>query len=530
MSSEHVSGTGGRAGRKWSIAAALWLALVAAVIALTVWDYGMSWDEPFRWAGGDAKLAYYKELLSGQQAEIPTDAYPGLFDLTLALIRDWSGADSMVAGHWLSAVFGWLGLAAAWRIGVVLGGPRAGFWALILLTLMPRYYGHMFFNPKDIPFAACFAWGLWAVLRVDWSGGLRKSRWPMAGVLIGLTMSTRLGGLLLLAYLGLSAVLDFLRGIIVEGVRSAALVRGAVARLILMGAITAVAFAVLVVWWPATHAGLFGATRDTVAVINSYPWNAPVMFDGAFYLASELPFFYLPWYVVITLPEVAFLLGFLGLVFAVPRIRRAIVRRSWSIQEQRLAILCVAFLFPIAYVMVRDVTVYDGMRHFLFILPPLACLLALALEQALRWIGARRAVFATALQCCVGVLLLPVAVQMVTLHPYQYVYFNQIVGGVSGADGDYETDYWGTSYREAVEQLAGLVDPNREWKLHCFGAKWLAEPFLPDNIRYVEDSAEADFYLSMTRLKRHLAVDAPVLVTVERHGVILAVVKDLRRE
>jgi hypothetical protein len=128
------------------------------------------------------------------------------------------------------------------------------------------------------------------------------------------------------------------------------------------------------------------------------------------------------------------------------------------------------------------------------------------------------------------VLLLPIAVQMVTLHPYQYVFFNQVVGGVSGADGHYETDYWGTSYREAVEQLAGLVDPDEEWKLHCFGAKWLAEPFLPDNIRYVEDSTEADFYLSITRLNRHLATDAPVLVTVERHGVILAVVRDLRRE
>lgn len=529
MSTDGNSCVGTRASRAWTLAAVAWLALVAGVIALTVGDYGMSWDEPFRWAGGDTKLEYYRALLDGQQPEIPGDAYPGLFDLTLALIRDWSGADPMVAGHWLSAAFGWLGLVAVWRIGALVGGARAGFWAVILLTLMPRYYGHMFFNPKDIPFAACFAWGLWGVLRINWSDGLHRSRCTTAGGVIGLTMSTRLGGLLLLAYSGLLAGVDFCRGLVADPVNRSNWFRGAVARLITLAVVTIVAFLVLILWWPATHAGLFGATRDTVGVITSYPWNAPVMFDGAFYLASELPFFYLPWYVIVTIPEVAFLLAAAALVFGVLRIRGVVRKRAWTVREQQAAILALAFFFPIGYVMVRDVTVYDGMRHFLFILPPLACLLALALEQILRQVERKIRPLALALQLGIALLLVPVAWSMVALHPYQYTYFNQVVGGIAGADGRYETDYWGTSYREAVEGLASVVDADTQWTLHCFGAKWLAEPFLPENIRYVDNIADADFYLSITRLNMHRMVDAPVIVQVERNGVPLALIKDLRR-
>lgn len=515
--------------RKWNVAAVIWLLLVAAVIVGTIGDYGMSWDEPYRWGGGDAKLRYYSELFSGNRPEIPTDAYPGFYDLTLAVVRHVSGVDPMTAGHCLSALFGWFGLIAVWRIGCLIGGARAGFWALVLLTLMPRYYGHMFFNPKDIPFAACFAWGLWSVLRIKWNGSLRGSGWIAAGVLVGLTMSVRVGGLLLLAYAGAIAGIDFLRGVVQQPGGESGWMRGVAKRLAILAVVSVVAIMVLFLWWPAAHAGILGTTRKTIDVINSYPWNAPVMFDGAFHMAADLPFFYLPWYVVITLPEIALALGATGLVFFLVRLQDVSRRRFWTIREQQAAVAALAFAFPVLYVMARDVTVYDGMRHFLFILPPLAVLLGLALEQVLRLTERRLPGGTIAIQTAVALLLAPVVWNLITLHPYQYTYFNRIVGGIAGADGNYETDYWGTSYREAVARLAETVDPNTTWTISCFGAKWLAEPFLPDNFRYVEDLDDADFYLSMTRFNMHFFVDAPVIVDVKRQDVTLALVRDLRK-
>jgi hypothetical protein len=89
------------------------------------------------------------------------------------------------------------------------------------------------------------------------------------------------------------------------------------------------------------------------------------------------------------------------------------------------------------------------MRHALFVLPALALLAgfgaAALLERAASgW--PRRAAAAGLLLVCA--LPLPA---LVKLHPYQMTYFNAAVGGVAGASGRYETDYWLSSYKEAIE-------------------------------------------------------------------------------
>src|SRR6187431_2629282 len=53
----------------------------------------------------------------------------------------------------LGAVVGLIGLAVTWRLARRVGGPLAGLATLLLLALCPTFYGHMFMNPKDAPFA-----------------------------------------------------------------------------------------------------------------------------------------------------------------------------------------------------------------------------------------------------------------------------------------------------------------------------------------------------------------------------------------
>src|SRR5204863_10041125 len=54
----------------------------------------------------------------------------------------------------LGAVVGVIGLAVTWRLARRVGGPLAGLATLLMLALCPTFYGHMFMNPKDAPFAA----------------------------------------------------------------------------------------------------------------------------------------------------------------------------------------------------------------------------------------------------------------------------------------------------------------------------------------------------------------------------------------
>src|SRR5262249_59195868 len=68
-------------------------------------------------------------------------------------------------GRLVGGAVGVLGLLVTGRIGRRVGGPPAGLIALVLLAACPLYYGHMFMNPKDSPFAVAMTIFLLGLVR-----------------------------------------------------------------------------------------------------------------------------------------------------------------------------------------------------------------------------------------------------------------------------------------------------------------------------------------------------------------------------
>src|SRR4029077_17046232 len=96
------------------------------------------------------------------------------------------------------------GTVGVWTLVLALAGPRVGFLAALFLALTPNYYGQMFNNPKDVPFAAAMVWALYYLVRL--APELPRPRWSLVaklGLAIGMALGIRGGGLLLLGYLGL---------------------------------------------------------------------------------------------------------------------------------------------------------------------------------------------------------------------------------------------------------------------------------------------------------------------------------------
>src|SRR5262249_6328997 len=134
----------------------------------------------------------------------------------------------------------------------------------------------------------------------------------------------------------------------------------------------------------------------------------------------------------------------------------------------------------------------DGMRHFIFVLPFIACAAALvadrALDQLRRYAFRRWAYAALALYGIghVGV--------MAMLHPDEYVYYNGFVGGVRGAAGVFKLDYWANSYAEAVQGLADYLraEYGNDFLDHDFtvavcGPPGSASYYFPANFIYTPD-------------------------------------------
>ena len=89
------------------------------------------------------------------------------------------------------------------------------------------------------------------------------------------------------------------------------------------------------------------------------------------------------------------------------------------------------------------------------------------MDRALTLLGRRWQIAARA--AIVAGVALPV-LRIVELYPYEYIYFNDLSGGVRAADEHYELDYWGTSFAE----LGGQLEP----KLRGLRAELGPEPIV----------------------------------------------------
>src|SRR5260370_7353862 len=91
--------------------------------------------------------------------------YGGGFDMAAALLHKVIPLELFETRRLLGAVVGVIGLAVTWRLGRRVGGPLAGLAALLLLALCPPFYGPMFMNPNDAPFAVAMGILMLGLLR-----------------------------------------------------------------------------------------------------------------------------------------------------------------------------------------------------------------------------------------------------------------------------------------------------------------------------------------------------------------------------
>src|SRR5579864_4397497 len=114
--------------------------------------------------------------------------------------------------------------------------------------------------------------------------------------------------------------------------------------------------------WP--WAQLDPLLRPIQALIDfgHHPYTSKILFDGAYYVAPELPRLYLPVHILLKLPEVLTALAAVALVLGAARLRQ----RPEPAAERTIAhgIVGLAALFPVAYAVAIHATLFDGMRHF----------------------------------------------------------------------------------------------------------------------------------------------------------------------
>src|SRR5258705_961660 len=499
------------------------LAAAGLIASLTFRDYGLGWD--------DYTHAEYADLLLRMYGSGFTDTgalsfanlymYGGGFDMAAALLHKVIPLELFETRRLLGAVVGVIGLAVTWRLGRRVGGPVAGLAALLLLALCPTFYGHMFMNPKDAPFAVAMVILMLGLVRLAEEYPQPSPRTILiVGLGAGLSIGCRILGGLALVYALVGFVPLLLEEVHTHSARDAAHRFAHVVYVLLPGLI--LGYLVMGLIWPWSIMEPANPFHPLTYFSHFFENPCKEMFDGALVSVPDMPWSYLPTLFALQLPEVLLGLAIAGVVGTFMSLSRTDVSAR---RKTILLMLTLAATLPLLVPMVKRPALYNGIHHFIFVISPMTVLAGTAFAQGMNCLKENRRSWQPAAVAVFSFGLLFPLGEMIRLHPYQYTHFNHIAGTVRSADSMFMLDYWGLALKQASDGLREeLIERQeasprgRKWKVAVCGPQRPAQVALGPDFTIGWDSHAADLAMTLGEFYCK-GLTAPVMVEIKRDDV-----------
>lgn len=280
--------------------------------------------------------------------------------------------------------------------------------------------------------------------------------------------------------------------------------------------------------WPFLWQTPFKRLLLTFRVMGNFPWEGIILYRGKVFESGTLPPTYIPDLFSLQLTEPVLALLGIGLVVAIIR------ARSSHIDRPALVVVALWLFLPLAALLLLNVQLYDNFRHLLYVVPPMFILGGIGLEALVGLLRRR-----TLQGIAVAVVLLPGLAGIARLHPYEYTYYNTLVGGTRGAFREFELDFWCTSYKEAIAYVNEVASPQAE--IAVWGPFYATMPYLRSDLRLYgipndarpgwQDTREPEYVVICSRanVDQWLYEDAEVVYEVVRDGAIMSVVRKVEQ-
>lgn len=388
--------------------------------------------------------------------------YGSSFDTFTSLLIHWFNIENyMEFRHFWNAIFGWLIFVF---VALIARRVTKGSWlwatvAFVLCYFTPRIFGEALNNPKDIPFALGYVMSLYYAMKVFHNFPNYRA-WDIAGLTFGIALgiSIRIGGLLFIGITGVYMGLKYIESI---GLKTFLGFKWTQMRIWLSAfvLVSISAYVLGVYVWPYGWKAPLDNPMKALSAFTDFQVSLRQLFEGVLYDSDNLPPYYLAKYVLITLP-VGILAGILLFVLTT-----LLKPKKINLEE---FLLFFAAVFPIVYIYVQGSSVYGGLRHILFTLPGFVLLGTLGFYKLSQWLPKPNITGA-------GLALLPCILPIgfvLKNNNLSYMYFNETIGGIEGAYGNYELDYYLASLKPSANYLAEEVlskNPKTNYKIVSYG-------------------------------------------------------------
>ncbi len=455
-------------------------------------DYGIAWDEVTQMEIGnvnynyvfknDPQLFSFKDRDYGVGFELP------LIIIEKALHID-NSRDIFLLRHIVTHLFFIVCMFSGYILSLKLfKNQLIACMTFVMLVLNPRLFGHSFVNTKDIPALSVFlltlAAAAWAFNRKNIISFL------VFGVICAFSVSIRLMNMAILPAIALFFLIDII---------SAWKNKQKPGYTFLCSLVFAASFFIcLYAFWPILWQHPVDSLISNYENFSHFRWPGKLLLSGNIYSAAKLPGAYIPTWFFITVPEVWIALGLCGIAFFTYHFFQQPARYLSNTRERNILLYIFCCIAPVFLVIKLGSVLYDDWRHLYFIYPSFVLLAAYALSELNKTRYAKVYITVWMLQ------LLLVLHFSIKNHPYQYVYFNNMVSHEKNAlMENYELDYWGISGKDGLEWLLEHSDDDDTIKINY-------TPFADRNVRLltpakkkrfeiVDDEREAEYYFEIFR-------------------------------
>lgn len=463
-------------------------------------DYGFSWDEKFQ---RDLGLVSVKYVFRNNRSlfDFSDKAYGPAFVIILIIIEKiWNPTGNIEVNpnyfirhlftffsFYLGSIFFYLLLKRIYKSkGLALIGS-------LFLILSPRIFAHSFYNPKDIPFLSFFIISVYTFIK--YLDDNKISNAIFHGIICGFLIAIRIFGIIV----PLFTLLFYIFNLIKKKNKKYYFLSSLHYLIVLIFS--------TVIFWPYLWANPLFNFIYVFKKMSAYPFGGSVLYLGKEIAAQSIPWHYIPVWIIITTPilySFLFLIGFFAFIFNILTTK---IRLFFS--QRNKFILLLWFFVPLVLLIVFKAVVYDEWRHLFFIYPALIAMSINGLQAIHQLIQKfqkyylvkiiKIIVFLIILACLSNILAF-----MFKHHPYQNLYFNQLAGkDFQQIKMNFEFDYWGLSYRKALEYIL-QNDKNNKIKIYVnTAAGEYSSLILPKQQRerliYVNDPQKAQYFISNYR-------------------------------
>lgn len=411
-------------------------------------DYGISWDEHWQREFGNISYNY---VFNGDKTLLTyAYGYYGVgLELPLMCIEKWGHLtdtrDVYLMRHEVTSVLFMISALAGYSLALRLFKNNVlasiGF---LMFVLCPRIYAHSFFNSKDVGFLSVF---LITLSFAQYAFAKNKPGFILIlGLLSGYTTSIRIMAVILGVFITGFLLLDFVAARRKKENTKQPLIN---IGLFALGFCLAVYIA-----WPYLWVNPIYNFFHAYELMSHYDWNASVLLAGNYEKTMELPASYFPTWFSITVPVLWLLSGVAGIVLIVKDLIAKPLDFSQNTNDRNFLLYLLCFFTPVLAVIMLHSIIYDDWRHLYFVYPSFVLMGLYALNKIYMTLKGNLKYLVPA-ACAVQALLL--ISFMVKAHPFQQVYFNELVSHEDEyLRQNYEFEYWGASFKQALEHIAAV--------------------------------------------------------------------------